>query len=71
MQPGNSTCFYGASSAARKGCEPCGSAVEAGEGNHWSSRSERTVVEGAQDSELRCRCRTVKAGKLDSLLDVK
>src|SRR5580704_1068237 len=28
----------------------------AGEGDHWSSRSERTVVEGAQDAELRCRC---------------
>src|ERR1700722_2273943 len=30
---------------------------EAGEGDHWSSRSERTVVEGAQDSKLRFRCR--------------
>jgi hypothetical protein len=30
---------------------------EAGEGDHWSSRSERTVVEGAHDSQLRCRCR--------------
>src|SRR4029077_9259715 len=30
---------------------------EAGEGDHWSSRSERTVVEGAPDSKLRCRCR--------------
>ena len=29
----------------------------AGEGDHWSSRSERTVVEGAPDSELRYRCR--------------
>jgi hypothetical protein len=29
---------------------------EAGEGDHWSSRSERTVVEGAQDAELRYRC---------------
>src|SRR6202042_665644 len=29
----------------------------AGEGDHWSSRSERTVVEGAQDSKLRFRCR--------------
>jgi len=26
---------------------------EAGEGDHWSSRSERTVVEGAPDAELR------------------
>jgi hypothetical protein len=30
---------------------------EAGEGDHWSSRSERTVVEGAPDVELRCRRR--------------
>jgi len=30
---------------------------EAGEGDHWSSRSERTVVEGARDSALRCRCK--------------
>ena len=29
----------------------------AGEGDHWSSRSERTVVEGAPDAELRFRCR--------------
>ncbi len=29
----------------------------AGEGDHWSSRSERTVVEGAPASELRYRCR--------------
>jgi hypothetical protein len=29
----------------------------AGEGGHWSSRSERTVVEGARDAELRCRCK--------------
>ena len=28
-----------------------------GEGDHWSSRSERTVVEGAQDSTLRYRSR--------------
>jgi len=40
---------------------------EAGEGDHWSSRSERTVVEGAQDSPLRCRCRSLKANKLDAL----
>jgi hypothetical protein len=31
--------------------------AKAGEGDHWSSRSERTVVEGAQDAALRCRCR--------------
>jgi hypothetical protein len=36
---------------------------EAGEGDHWSSRSERTVVEGAPDSQLRCRCRTMTAMK--------
>jgi hypothetical protein len=29
---------------------------EAGEGDHWSSRSERTVVEGAPDAEIRFRC---------------
>ena len=29
----------------------------AGEGDHWSSRSERTAVEGAQDSTLRYRRR--------------
>src|ERR1700688_1473407 len=40
---------------------------QAGEVDHWSSRSERTVVEGAQDAELRCRCRTVKADKIGSL----
>jgi hypothetical protein len=34
---------------------------EAGEGDHWSSRSERTVGEGAQDSKLRCRRRTIEA----------
>jgi hypothetical protein len=38
---------------------------EAGEGDHWSSRSERTVVEGAQDSKLRSRCRTVNADEID------
>src|ERR1700693_1046863 len=31
--------------------------AKAGEGDHWSSRSERAVVEGAPDSELRCWCR--------------
>src|SRR5580704_11597913 len=40
---------------------------EAGEGDHWSSRSERTVVEGALDSPLRCCCRSVKADKFNSL----
>jgi hypothetical protein len=39
---------------------------EAGEGDHWSSRSERTVVEGAQDSEFCCRCRTVNPDEIDS-----
>ena len=29
----------------------------AGEGDHWSSRSERTVVEGAPDAELHFRCK--------------
>ena len=39
----------------------------AGEGGHWSSRSERTVVEGAQDSKLRYRCRMVEENKIESL----
>ena len=30
---------------------------DSGEGDHWSSRSERTVVEGARDSEFRCQSR--------------
>src|SRR5580704_470059 len=30
---------------------------EAGEGDQWSSRSERTVVEGAPGFKLRYRCR--------------
>jgi hypothetical protein len=34
---------------------------EAGEGDHWSSRSERTVVEGAPDSQLHCCRRTFEA----------
>src|SRR5580704_4411531 len=32
---------------------------EAGEGDHWSSRSERTVVEGAPVSTCWYRCRTI------------
>jgi hypothetical protein len=38
--------------------------AKAGEGDHWSSRSERTVVEGAHDSELRCGCKKMTATKL-------
>ena len=37
---------------------------EAGEGDHWSSRSERTVVEGAPDSQLRYRCKRISAAEL-------
>jgi hypothetical protein len=37
---------------------------EAGEGDHWSSRSERTVVEGAHDSKLRCWFKKLAAMKL-------
>ena len=44
---------------------------EAGEGDHWSSRSERTVVEGAQDAELRYRCRRITAAELRRLLERK
>jgi hypothetical protein len=32
---------------------------DSGGGDHWSSRSERTVVEGAHDSKFRCRCRKI------------
>ena len=35
---------------------------EAGEGGHWSSPSERTVVEGARDSTCWCCCRTIIVG---------
>ena len=35
---------------------------QAGEGDHWSSRSERTVVEGARDSTHCWRCKTMNAG---------
>jgi hypothetical protein len=44
--------------------EPFSAPAIAGEGDHWSSRSERTVVEGARDSELRCRCKGMTAMKL-------
>jgi hypothetical protein len=37
---------------------------DSGGGDHWSSRSERTVVEGAQDAQLRCRCKKNGAMKL-------
>jgi hypothetical protein len=37
---------------------------EAGEGDHWSERSERTVVEGAPDAELRCQCNRITAADL-------
>ena len=40
---------------------------EAGEGDHWSSRSERTVVEGAQELEASLPLKTVKAGKFETL----
>jgi hypothetical protein len=33
----------------------------AGEGDHWNSRSERTVVERALAVTLRCRCREMTA----------
>src|SRR5580704_11597865 len=39
---------------------------EAGEGDHWSSRSERTVVEGAPGPPLRCCRGTLKGDKLDA-----
>src|SRR5580704_3226499 len=40
----------GAKGAARTGSLELSAPAVAGEGDHWSSRSERTVVEGAPDS---------------------
>ena len=45
----------GANASRERDCFPF-RPREAGEGDHWSSRSERTVVEGAPDAELRFRC---------------
>jgi hypothetical protein len=36
---------------------PLSAPAIAGEGDHWSSHSERTVVEGAPGVELRFRCK--------------
>jgi hypothetical protein len=56
-------CKLGRDRAARtRSLAPSAPAI-AGEGDHWSSRSERTVVEGAPDSELRCRCRKFSSQK--------
>ena len=41
----------------------------AGEGDHWSSRSERTVVEGAQDSTRRYRCRKFPEQELEACVN--
>src|SRR5580692_3465038 len=46
-----------ASSLDADASPPLSAPAIAGEGDHWSSRSERTVVEGAPDAELRCRCK--------------
>jgi hypothetical protein len=43
--------------------------AKAGEGDHWSSRSERTVVEGAQDSTLRYRCRKFSEQELGACVN--
>ena len=40
---------------ASRGRERASAPAIAGEGDHWSSRSERTVVEGALAAPLRCR----------------
>jgi hypothetical protein len=41
----------------------------AGEGDHWSSRSERTVVEGEQDSTRRYRCRKFSEQELGACVN--
>jgi hypothetical protein len=43
------------SDATCREAPPLSAPAIAGEGDHWSSRSERTEVEGAPDSQLRCR----------------
>src|SRR5580692_12750403 len=55
----------GADRVARTGSLAPSAPALAGEGDHWSSRSERTVVEGALDAELRDRCSTVPPSKLE------
>src|SRR5580704_18772088 len=45
----------GADRVARAGSLAPSAPALAGEGDHWSSRSERTVVEGAPDSKPRYR----------------
>src|ERR1700680_1998094 len=40
---------------------------EAGEGDHWSSRSERTVVEGAPDSQPRHRRQAINVAADNTL----
>jgi hypothetical protein len=52
----------GAKGAARTELLAPSAPAIAGEGDHWSSRSERTVVEGAPDSTCWCRCRTISVG---------
>jgi hypothetical protein len=50
---------------ARTGSLAPSAPATAGEGDHWSSRSERTVVEGAHDSKLRYRCSTIPPNKFE------
>jgi hypothetical protein len=52
----------GAKRAARTGSLAPSAPAIAGEGDHWSSRSERTVVEGARDSTCCWRCKTMNVG---------
>ena len=51
----------GAAASRERDCFP--PSAQRGRVDHWSSRSERTVVEGAPDAELRCRLQTVSLQK--------
>jgi hypothetical protein len=57
-----SFCAHASSGAiAPRGRAHASAPAIAGEGDHWSSRSERTVVEGALAVLLRCCCRGMTA----------
>ena len=53
---GNGLAKLGRGCVARTGSLASSAPAIGGDGDHWSSRSERTVVEGAPGVELRCRC---------------
>jgi hypothetical protein len=54
---GNGLAKLGRGCVARTRALAPSAPATAGEGDHWSSRSERTVVEGALESELRFLCK--------------